>query len=62
MIGACRAAGVEVEWSRAETFGEFIADTLHVSGISDAPGAIDRLVDAVRAMLPSPPPEAEENR
>lgn len=62
LIGACRAAGVEVEWSRAETFGEFIADTLYVSGISDAPGGTERLVDAVRAMLPSPPPEAEENR
>lgn len=62
MIGACRAAGVEVEWSRAETFGEFVADTLHVSGISDAPGGSERLVAAVRAMLPSPLPEAEENR
>ena len=59
MIGACRAAGVVVEWSRAQTFGEFVEDTLHVSGISDAPGGAARLVDAVRAMLPSPPHEVE---
>lgn len=60
MIGACRAAGVQVSWTRADTFGEFVSDTLHVSGISDAPGATERLVGAVRAMLPSPPVASEE--
>lgn len=60
MIGACRAAGVQVTWTRARTYGEFVSDTLHVNGISDAPGATERLVDAVRAMLPDPPPARED--